>query len=444
MLKVSATGVLVVAFLMAPALAVPSSPSFGPGIDDLAGYDGQSICSPTDKPGVVAFKQRVLAAYPGTGAGGISRACHIGGTSEHKEGRAWDWMVDASDPADRAKADEVIEWLLREDKYGNDHAMARRLGIMYLIWNRRSWSTWGGWESYCTSSTGCSPHTDHVHFSFSWAGALKRRTFWHPQQSMVAAMDAVPSKEGYWMAGRNGFMRSSAGAGSLGSPGSGYLRVPIVGVASTPSGAGYWLVNRSGRVFAYGDARSRGSIPTDEEVTVASIAATPTGNGYWIVGHRGRVFVFGDATHYGDLRGGEETIAAVTPSPSGRGYWLTSASGHVTPFGNARFFGDFVTDSRFGGMERTPSGAGYWLVTEGGRVVAYGDARHYGDLRAVDLSSPVVGIAATPSGLGYWLVTAHGGVRAYGDAAGTSGARWAPSFSPRTPSAPSTGFVLPG
>jgi len=151
----------------------PPTPQFGQSIDDYASYEGQSTCDPTPKPGVVAFKDFVLAAYPCTGEGEIGRSCGTGGTSEHKEGRAWDWMV--SYPSQHATV--VLSWLLETDGNGNEHAMARRLGIMYMIWNSKIWKSYQasqGWQTY----TGSSPHTDHVHFSFSWEGAQKQTSFW--------------------------------------------------------------------------------------------------------------------------------------------------------------------------------------------------------------------------------------------------------------------------
>lgn len=41
---------------------------------------------------------------------------------------------------------------------------ASRLGVTYIIWNRRIWDSRNqrGWEPY----RGSSPHTDHVHISF--------------------------------------------------------------------------------------------------------------------------------------------------------------------------------------------------------------------------------------------------------------------------------------
>ena len=151
----------------------PATPAFGSKIDGYASYVGQSKCDPTAKPGVTAFMKFVLAAYPCTTSGGITRSCSSGGTSEHKEGRAWDWMIKVGNPA----ADSLLGWLLATDKYGNKHAMARRVGVMYMIWNKKMWRAYNpglGWAPY----SGSNPHTDHVHFSFSWDGANKKTSFW--------------------------------------------------------------------------------------------------------------------------------------------------------------------------------------------------------------------------------------------------------------------------
>ena len=86
-------------------------------------------------------------------------------------------MVNAADPVQRDTADTFIAWLLAPDQYGNQHAMARRLGLAYIIWNTqmfRLYDVGRGWQPY----TGSSPHTDHVHFSFSWAGACAQ-TSWY-------------------------------------------------------------------------------------------------------------------------------------------------------------------------------------------------------------------------------------------------------------------------
>lgn len=157
---------------------LPTPDHFGRKIDPYAEYDPQNQCAPKPKPGVVGFRKIIRGTFPTTGKGGISRKCSEGRTSEHKEGRAWDWTVSASSSADRGRADYVLGWLLKDRK--NPDAYARRLGIMYIIWDGRIWSAERhseGWRNY----TGPNPHTDHVHFSFSWDGAKKETTWWNRQ-----------------------------------------------------------------------------------------------------------------------------------------------------------------------------------------------------------------------------------------------------------------------
>ena len=171
--------------LPAPATAAPATPSFGRVIEGFAAYDGQKVCDPTTKPGTAAVRSLLMNAYRSTGDLGIVRACAIGGTSEHKEGRAWDWAINVSNATQEASAQNFFTWALATDKYGNSAAMARRLGIMYMIHNRKIWSAYNasaGWRPY----TGPNPHLDHVHFSFSWAGARKTTTYWNPAKSGTA------------------------------------------------------------------------------------------------------------------------------------------------------------------------------------------------------------------------------------------------------------------
>jgi hypothetical protein len=159
------------------AIALPDPKGFGPGIDAYARYDVVAgECSAVEQPGVVEFRRMLQAKYGANGAG-ITRGCNSSTRSAHQSGRAYDWMLDARRAEDRAKADEVLGWLLATDEHGNRHAMARRLGVMYIIWNHRMWSAWNadaGWQPY----SGWSPHTDHIHFSFSWPGARQQTSFW--------------------------------------------------------------------------------------------------------------------------------------------------------------------------------------------------------------------------------------------------------------------------
>ena len=57
----------------------------------------------------------------------------------------------------------------------NNGEMAARLGIMYVIYNRKIWASYSpGWRDY----TGADPHTSHIHISLSWNGARAHTSFW--------------------------------------------------------------------------------------------------------------------------------------------------------------------------------------------------------------------------------------------------------------------------
>jgi hypothetical protein len=138
-------------------------------------YQGQVTCDPTEKPGPAALRDLLRKTYGKANNGGTTRSCSQGSTSEHKEGRAYDWMLDAYNPTDKAIGDSFVAWLTGPDAKGVPGGRAHRLGIQYVIWNKQTWQSWtGAWKPY----TGWSPHTDHVHISFSWDGAYKRTSWW--------------------------------------------------------------------------------------------------------------------------------------------------------------------------------------------------------------------------------------------------------------------------
>jgi hypothetical protein len=410
---VSITATLVVS---PAAIAAPRTPRFGPVIEDYAPYRGQTTCSPRPKPGVVSFSKRVLNAYPFTRSLGISRACHIGGQSEHKEGRAWDWGVRAWKTRERAAAEEVLRWLLKEDAYGNKHALVRRTGIMYIIWNRRIWFPGSGWRTYCPGG-GCHPHTDHVHFSFGWPGARKHTTFWHPDRSMITGLDGDPDSDGLWLVGGNAGVFPRGGAGFHGSKGNEYLGSVAEGLAAKGSGDGYWIVLRNGRVFAFGDARHRGDA-RGAVAPVVSMASTPNGNGYWLLTKRGRVFALGTAPALGGARSQGARFKSIVATPGGNGYWLVTRYGRVLAFGGASDIGGVADDPAAGTIAggAARNSGGLWLVDRRGHVFAQGDVQHHGDLTDRSPAGAIVGMAATRSGNGYWLATARGKVYAFGDA----------------------------
>jgi hypothetical protein len=114
---------------------------------------------PTDlegvRPNVAAAGHHIAARFgvPLSRIGG--RAARPGNpTSDHPRGLALDFMVVGS------KADRIADYAV---------AQRARLGVTYVIWDRRIWSdTRRGWRSY----SGPTPHTDHVHISFRATAAV--------------------------------------------------------------------------------------------------------------------------------------------------------------------------------------------------------------------------------------------------------------------------------
>ena len=176
----------------AAVVRTPAAPAVLPTtIEDMPSYQPQTFCDPVSKPGVVALGALLTATYPDTSVVDIARSCTSeSGTSEHKDGRALDWRAYYKNTQQVAEVHAVFAWLFAKDAQGNPNAMLRRLGIMYIIWNKQIWGTWSqSWQPYsCSGVTAC--HQDHVHFSFDWAGALKKTSFWTGQ---VAAPMAPPA-----------------------------------------------------------------------------------------------------------------------------------------------------------------------------------------------------------------------------------------------------------
>jgi hypothetical protein len=132
------------------------------------------MCERSAKPGVVLFRKLVLESLGGRDLG-ICRDCAGAPSSDHHEGRAWDWGMDAGNPGEAARVHQLIQWLLASSPEGEPHENFRRLGLRYVIWDRQIWaSTTKEWRPY----TGRSAHAEHVHFSFSWPGARAETSFY--------------------------------------------------------------------------------------------------------------------------------------------------------------------------------------------------------------------------------------------------------------------------
>ena len=153
-------------------------------------YDPARRCHRRPMPGALALVDWLERNARGV-SWGIMRCEKWGKNSAslHAEGRAVDWHLDASRPADRREARRLIDLWLATDRAGNEHALARRMGIQEIIWNCRSW--WSGSEgmddySACVTKRGkprknvsyTEAHRDHIHIGLTRAGARKRTSFW--------------------------------------------------------------------------------------------------------------------------------------------------------------------------------------------------------------------------------------------------------------------------
>lgn len=163
-----------------PGISLPAA------LDWIPEYHGQTLCSPIAKPGVLQLGALLDRTY-GVYTKGYVRSCP--GNLEHQEGRALDWMVNSQDPTQRAAGDAFVNWLTAPGPNGEPAANARRLGILYIIWNNQIWGTYrhaDGWREYSGcgapdntrkgNATSC--HRDHVHITMTWDGANAQTSFW--------------------------------------------------------------------------------------------------------------------------------------------------------------------------------------------------------------------------------------------------------------------------
>ena len=167
---------------------VTSSAPYLMPLEPYAGYQPQTTCKRRPKPGVLMLADWLVAR--GGGYGPISRSCGGSSTSEHKESRAFDWLLDADNPTDQALAAALLDEVFAPDDTGQPHALARRMGIMYVIWDDTMYASYDGFQpkrylsSGCRSRRKCSPtlrHRDHMHISLTRQGA-KGLTSWYLAQ----------------------------------------------------------------------------------------------------------------------------------------------------------------------------------------------------------------------------------------------------------------------
>jgi hypothetical protein len=119
------------------------------------------------RSGVVAFRDLAHRKFGGHDLG-VTVIASPGSDSEHKEGRAWDYGPNWYDTAGRAHAARTIAFLA--ETVADEPALrAKRLGVMYIIWNEGIWSAYRApdrWRPY----TGASSQRDRIPISFSRNG----------------------------------------------------------------------------------------------------------------------------------------------------------------------------------------------------------------------------------------------------------------------------------
>ena len=178
------------AAVCAAAFASPASAGGGNPANRLADrpidnyrYDYAHGCRKHPQPGTLALQSWLEHHWAGV-SWGIMRCEKLSGStySLHSEGRALDWHLDVHDRSQKRAADRLIRLFLARDRVGNNHALARRMGVQELIWNCRAW--WagdGGMHHYSACHRGVddtTAHRNHVHIGLNWRGAKKRSSFW--------------------------------------------------------------------------------------------------------------------------------------------------------------------------------------------------------------------------------------------------------------------------
>ena len=171
--------------LLVTCVVLVVAPAPAGAIEDYPRYQPATKCSPKAKPGTKQLGHWLVRQYGG-GFGPISRKCG-GSRSEHTEGRAFDWTLNAARKADRRRAKGFLDRAFATDAHGNTDALARRMGIMYVIWNDRMYAAWEGYDaepylsSGCPSKKKCSKtlrHRDHMHISLT-RRAARAETSWY-------------------------------------------------------------------------------------------------------------------------------------------------------------------------------------------------------------------------------------------------------------------------
>ena len=228
----------------------------------------------------------------------------------------------------------------------------------------------------------------------------------------------IAAAEGYRAVAESGQVETFGPVANKGSSSNG----GSVGIASTKSRNGYYVATREGGVRAYGDAPHKGSMSgTKLNAPVVGMATTANNGGYYLLGQDGGIFSFGNAPFYGSTGSMKlnQPVVGMATAPTGDGYWFVAADGGIFAYGpGAQFYGSMggtKLNKPVVGMAATPSGKGYWLVASDGGIFSFGDAQFYGSTGHMTLNKPIVGMTSTPDGRGYRFIASDGGVFGFGN-----------------------------
>ena len=82
-------------------------------MEAYSSYQPQTKCSAYAKPGAKALASLGVATYGGRPGPDRAGRAPVASVSEHKEGRAVDWMLNAKSATDRARASRFLDAGLR-------------------------------------------------------------------------------------------------------------------------------------------------------------------------------------------------------------------------------------------------------------------------------------------------------------------------------------------
>lgn len=155
------------------------------------GQEVPNRCAKRKNPGVSRFA-RWLDKQMKYGEPGRRYACeNLGkgiGYSFHSEGRALDFTINSLKYAQYRDAYKALRLLWAPDSKGRPNALARRMGVMEIIFECGYWSQGkDNFELYFLCNQENEPkgealrtlqHQNHIHFSFTRKGAKGKTSFW--------------------------------------------------------------------------------------------------------------------------------------------------------------------------------------------------------------------------------------------------------------------------